>query len=76
MFLLSKHTIGGSNVDHKEERGLHLFERVGVVHKHLLMNDIHRGNGDKNQEEKVFFHTEGDFSTDLMQLSTGWPRKE
>jgi hypothetical protein len=40
------------------------------------MNDIHRGSGDKNQEERVFFHTEGDFSTDLMQLSTGWPRKE
>jgi hypothetical protein len=40
------------------------------------MNDIHKGSGDKIQVEQVFFHTEKDFSTVLMQLSTGWLRKE
>jgi hypothetical protein len=46
------------------------------VYNDLFINDIHRRSGDKNQEERLFFHTEKDFSTVLIQLSTGWLRKE
>jgi hypothetical protein len=34
-----------------------------VVHNYLIMNDIHKGSGDKTQAEQVVFHTEKDFST-------------